>query len=237
MRQWLSEEPFKLCAERIEWEILRLDARKRDWERTKQAGRSRQDKQSRVERAFTFVYVAGALESVFKSLDTELMADLKRVRVMRHELRPAALSLLLPRTWEDVGGDRVTRMAKRRDIVDAANNFYADRKPFDFSGVERLGLNDGRTVNVEHFEVVWDGLCLSDERSSVWLTNQHRDAVSKLAKKRNLIAHFEADPREEAFRNTYGDLHTMVCRVRDSVDRLAEHTLEWLDARATTTQV
>lgn len=228
---WRCETAYLTCLERLDWDVHRLEAREKEWATAKQRTRVRQDKQSRVERAFTFVYVAGALEDLFKTLDDELVTDLRAVHLKRQELRPSALSLLMPRAWDELNGDRVVRLTRRRDLVQAANNFYSDPEPIDFAHVTQLGLNDGRTVNVHHFEALWDGLCLSPSGASVWVTAAHRQAVYSVATKRNLIAHFEADPRIEAFRYSYGDLVLLVARIRETVERLRESTLLWLDRR------
>ena len=68
--------------------------------------------------------------------------------------------------------------------------------------------------------------------ASVWASPQHKTAVATIAAKRNLIAHFEADPRVEAFRFTYGDLAISCQRVLETIERLQEHTTLWLDRHA-----
>ena len=135
----------------------------------------------------------------------------------------------MPKAWESISTDRVLKMSKRRTLVEVANNFYTDFDPIDLSDVTHLGLDDGRTVKPDHFEALWEGLCLSPSSTTVWISDRHRQAVVSLGEKRNAIAHFETDPREEAFRFTYGDLHDLVNTVSESVERLHEHTIEWLD--------
>lgn len=232
MRAWGSEVAFLECLERLDWEVHRLDARNTDWSRASQRIRTRQDKSSRAERAFTFIYVAGALESLFRDLNFSLAADLHTVEVRPRDLRPAALSLLVPNAWDAINSDRVARMVRRRDLIATANDFYASADPLELAEIEQLGLTDGRTVTISNFEALWDGLCLSPFNESVWLSNQHRQAIVSLADKRNAIAHFDTDPRIEAFRFSYGDLHALVIRVQESVERLRERTILWLEKYA-----
>lgn len=229
MAKWLAEYPFDECLERLEWQLRHLKSREREWRRAKQAQRVAQDGQSRSERAFAFVYSAGALEDLFRRLDSDIPADLRRLELRRRDLRPPAMAMLVPGAWEAIGTDRVLRLMKRSEVVRAANNFYVDNDPLDFQEVKNLGISDGRTVNAHHFEAVWEGLCLSANADPIWLSRAHRQAVSTLADKRNAIAHFDTDPREEAFRSSYGDLSTLVERVSQSVERLYEHLLLWLD--------
>jgi len=229
MPKWQVEYTFDECIERLEWQVRHLKARDREWRKARQPQRAAQDRQSRSERAFAFVYSAGALEDLFRRLDVDLPTDLRRLEVRRRDLRPNAMAILIPNAWDSVSTDRVTRLVRRSQVVQAANSFYVDGNPLEFAKVVSLGLSDGRTVNVHHFEAIWDGLCLSAGDDEFWGSRAHRQAVSTLAEKRNAIAHFETDPREEAFRSSYGDLATMVTRVQQSVERLYEHLLVWLD--------
>jgi len=229
MADWESDLPFRTCLERLEWEVHRLDSRDKEWREAKQRVRVRQDKTSRVERAFSFIYVAGVLEDLFRELNFSLAVDLQKVTVYPHDLRPSALSVLVPSAWEAINTDRVVRLIRRRDLVDVANNFYASSDPLSLSGISQLGLNDGRTVNVHQFEAVWEGLCLAGPEESVWPSSKHRQAVLSVADKRNTIAHFNTDPRDEAFRFSYGDLRDLATRVTETVERLHEHAILWLD--------
>lgn len=227
--EWLSDLSFRTCLERLEWEILRLDARDKEWSSSKQRVRTRQDKLSKADRAFSFIFVSGALESLFRELSTDLAKDLQLVEVRPHNLRPTSLSILLPKAWDSISSERILRLAKRRDLVDVANNFYSTSDPMDLRGIENLGLTDGRTVNVQNFEALWEGLCLSPSADRLWLSERHRHAVVSLAEKRNSIAHFETDPRVEAFRFSYADLRDLAKRISETVERLQEHTILWLD--------
>jgi len=229
MTSWQAEYSFDDCLERLEWQVRHLQSRDREWRKAKQPQRAAEDRQSRSERAFAYVYSAGALEDLFRRLDSDLPTDLRRLEVKRKDLRPPAMAMLVPDAWDSISTDRVTRLVKRSDLVRAANDFYVDGDPLDFSSMSHMGISDGRTVNAHHFEAVWEGFCLSPKGDPIWPSHAHRQAVSTLANKRNAIAHFETDPREEAFRSSYGDLATMVERVSQSVERLYEHLLIWLD--------
>ncbi|MBA9082038.1 hypothetical protein FHR79_002174 [Micrococcus aloeverae] len=229
MAKWQIEQPFEDCLERLEWQRRNLQTRDVQWRKAKQAQRIAQDAQSRAERAFTFVFAAGALEDLFRRIDTDLPDDLRRLEVKRWHLRPTAMAMLMPEAWESISTDRVLRMTRRSEVVRAANNFYIDEEPLEFGQLRQLGISDGRTVNAHHFEALWEGLCLSAGSEPVWESPAHRQAVAKLAETRNLIAHFETDPRQEAFRSTYGDLETTIKRVIESVTRLNEHLVLWLD--------
>lgn len=229
MTKWQTEYSFDECLERLEWQLRHLQSRDSQWRKAKQPQRAAEDRQSRSERAFSFIYSAGALEDLFRRLDSDLPFDLRRLEVRRRDLRPPALAMLVPDAWESISTDRVTRLVKRSELVRAANDFYVGDDPLDFEGVSHLGISDGRTVNTHHFEAIWEGLCLSPKSEPVWISPAHRQAVSTLANKRNAIAHFETDPREEAFRSSYGDLATMVERISESVERVYECLLVWLD--------
>jgi len=229
MAEWLSEISFQKCLERLEWEEHRLSSRDHEWTAAKPQARVRQDKSSRAERAFTFIFVAGALEDLFRNLNVDLAEDLHNVQVPRWDLRLASISMLVPNAWDAINGDRVVRLIKRRELVETFNNFYLATDPLDFADISQLGVSDGRTVNVHHFEALWEGLCLSETAASVWLSTQHRQAIVSLGEKRNAIAHFQADPRVEAFRFSYRDLRVLVSRVRETVERVQEHTIVWLD--------
>ena len=120
--------------------------------------------------------------------------------------------MLYPTTWDALSTDRVIRLVKRRGVIQTAMDFYTSTDIIDLSELQRIGLSDGRTVNVHHFEALWEGLCLSTRNESLWRTTAHRQAIVTLADKRNTIAHFETDPRDEAFRMTYGDIATLLER-------------------------
>ncbi len=233
MTAWLSELPFRTCLERLEWEAHRLDSREKEWSAAKPKVRVKQDKLSRVDRAFSFIFMAGTLEDLFRDLNVELAGDLQAIALHPHDLRPAALSMLMPQKWDATTGDRVVRLVGRQGVVEAANNFYSASDVLDLSIISQLGLNDGRTVNVHHFEALWEGLCLSATAESIWISRQHRQAVLSVADKRNAIAHFNTDPRVEAFRFSYGDLQLLARRVLETVERLQEHTILWLDRHRT----
>ncbi len=229
MTSWLSEAHLDDFLARCDWSIRHLRQRDREWRKLKPALRSAQSATSKAERAFTFVYLAGALEDMFRALDEHLAADLKRLEIRPHDLRLAAFSLLFPKVWESVSTDRVERLVRRRSLVDSIGAFYAGTEPIDFSQIERLHLTDGRTVNTNHFDALWHGLCLSPNDEVLWPSHAHRNAILMLAEKRNTIAHFNTDPRDEAFRFSYDDLATMAERVKEVVERLREHILEYFD--------
>lgn len=232
MGEWASSTIFVDALERLDWERRRLDERASEWEHIRPRQRAKQDKMSRAERAFCFVFVAGVLEDLFRTLDQSAADDIQLLELTTHKMRPAALAMLFPKAWESTSSDRVIRMVKRAELVQAANDFYASSEAVDFSGVTRLGIADGRTVNAHHFEAVWEGLCLSAASESIWVTPAHRIAVVTIANKRNAIAHFETDPREEAFRSSYRELSQLVGRVSETVERLQEGLLVWLDTHS-----
>lgn len=232
MAEWQSDLLFRTCLERVEWEVSRLRSREHEWEHTPPRKRARLDKQSRAERAFSFVYLAGALEDLFRKLNVGLAADLQRLEVRPRDLRPTALSVLFPKAWDAINTDRVVRLVKRRDLVEVIGSFYSSGEPIDLASIDQLGVHDGRTVNVHHFEAIWEGLCLGAPGKSIWASPKHRQAIISVADKRNAIAHFETDPREEAFRFTYGDLGELAERVRATVEHLHEGTIIWLDRHA-----
>ena len=229
MSQWESDLTFRACLERVEWEIRRLTSRESEWNRANQQTRASQDSSSRADRAFTFIFLAGTLEDLFRELNQSLPRDLQHLELHRHDLRPTALSLLVPDAWDAISGDRVARIVRRRDLVATANEFHASTDVLELGAIKQLGVHDGRTVNVHHFEALWEGLCLAGPTASVWPSPQHRTAIVTLADKRNTIAHFETDPRDEAFRFTYGDLRLLAARVLESVERLHEYTIVWMD--------
>ncbi|WP_148050095.1 hypothetical protein [Frigoribacterium sp. PhB107] len=229
MTKWQVEQVFLDCQERLGWQLRHLQARNREWEKAKQPQKTAQANQSRSERAFTYVFLAGVLEDLFRSLDTDLPQDLNQVTVMRHNLRPQAMALLVPQAWDSISSDRVIRLAKRSALIETANNFYQPQTPIDFSQMQHLGITDGRTVNTQHFEALWDGLCLDISGGSIWESPLHRQAIQTLASKRNTIAHFETDPRVEAFRSSYGELAILTERITAVATRLQEHLVLWLD--------
>jgi len=230
---WSCEESFEKALERLEWEGRRLQAGNLAWEHARVPERARKDASSRAERAFSFVYIASVLEDLFRTLSLELASDLKSLTLNRYDLRPEALSLLLPDVWSGVSGDRVARIAKRREIISEANDFYITPGPIDLLSIGQLSLHDGRTVDTVHFEAIWAGLCLAPPPEMVWPSDQHRRAVATIAQKRNVIAHHETDPREEAFRFSYKDLHERCLHVTETVERLQEHVVAWLDRHRT----
>lgn len=229
MSIWLSQVPFDDSLERFEWQVRHARRRDGEWRKAKQSARAAQDETSRSERAFAFVFAAGALEDLFRQLDETIAADLQRVEIRPRDLRPSAISMLYPTTWDALSSDRVIRLVRRRGVIQTATDFYTSSAVIDLSTLERIGLADGRTVNVHHFEALWEGLCLSPGSEQLWRTPAHKQAVVTLADKRNAIAHFETDPRTEAFRMTYGDIATLLERISESVARLQEHVLDFLD--------
>lgn len=229
MSAWEVERAFNDAVSRLEWEVSRLRRRDGEWESTKPAGRARQDQQSRVERAFSFVFVSGVLEDLFRQLNLDLPIDFRRIEVRARNLRPYALSVMFPKAWDQINTERVVRLVKRRDLVEVIANFYSDPDPIDLTSLANLGVIDGRTIDTHNFEALWEGLCLSPEGKPFWQSSRHEQSVRTVHDKRNLIAHFETDPRDEAFRFTYRDLAGLVASVLESVQRLEEHVLLWLD--------
>lgn len=228
---WLSQQPGDLCLERLAWEARRLWTRDREWTGLSQAKKAAQSDQMKSERGFSFVFIAGALEDYFRTLDEQLLTDLRRVEFVRHRLGIESLILLFPKLWSGVASDRVSRFTSRRALLEVFQKFWTS--DFEY-GVElpdkKLGMVDGRTVQPHHFEVLWEGLTLSASGHRVWISDAHRNSVSTVSDKRNTIAHFNTDPRDEAARLSYADIARHADRIHEQVERLQEALLAWLDA-------
>jgi hypothetical protein len=181
---------------------------------------AREHRVAAATKASTFVWLSASLEAYVQRTIQYLVAELNVLAVPCTVLRRSLFSLLCAPDFDSLQSKRGLSMWQRRTsvFIRLADPNAAVLNP------ELLPL-DGRTINGDHFETIWQVFGFS---GSALPSPRHRLALKDLAEGRNRVAHGEQDPVNFGRQRVYSDVLRLVAHAEDVVEHLAVAVVEYL---------
>jgi hypothetical protein len=220
---WQTEELFAAATDLLDRESRRL--RTLGQIESQQPDAFDRDGVFSMSRALTYVICGGILENLMRDLPRAVSDDIMSLRLQRSRVPSSFLAVLSSTTFQRCNTKSTKTLISRATLLTEVFNHANDIRPLS-AFYEDLPLADGSTITTTQFEAIW----LIFELPNSW-QNTPNDTLMlrELTRKRNEVAHWEADPVDVGKTRTTSDLLKITSQLRALLDHVALNVCEWLD--------